>query len=519
MKKSLGLLVAVFMLISAFSIFCNAEVMDTKLFNIYVEPVNDKILDKENDFGEYYLTIENKWTESETFKFVFLDPPNWKEQLIPNPNIRELTVGPGDTQQFHFYVRPSRAYDGVQPVSIIIRSEVTGITFRKGFKIQYGEKDTPAIVELPDPDMDVSISVPAQMDPRNMYNIVVNLKNNNELFLENITVKLSSKNINDETVVSIDPNESKGINLAVLFNEDLPPQKDSLYVSVMHNGKSFYDESHNYEVVEYLPPFDIDVQIKKKIWKRDRTITITNSGNTEKSDSVRLETSTRERWFSKSTPEFEVLKDGNKQYMSWPITLEQNESVTITVKTSYRWLLLPIFLILLYFAYLIKKLNPVIIKKKFQSVKKQHGAVSEMSVAIYLKNTSKYPVTNVRVIERITKMVALKKDSFEGSMHPVKMHSHGREGTLLEYRFAELGPGDERILKYKAHSRLHMFGTIMIKPTVVEFKKRSGVKMKSRSNSITMQTDKVDDEPEKKKKSSTAGPTEHKHKVHHVHKR
>lgn len=516
MKKSLVILIAVLLLVPAFSV--SAEVMDTKLFNIWVEPVKDKILDKEDGYGEYYLKIENRFSEPETFKFAFLDPPNWKEQLLPNPNQRSLTVDPGETDQFHFYVRPSRAPDGVQPVSIILRSEVTGITFREGFHIQYGEKETPAIITPPDPDMNVSVSVPAKMDPRNMYNVVVKLQNNNERFLENVTVTLESENINDKTVVDVDPEASKGISFAVLFNEDLPPQEDSLHVVVSYDGEKFYDAHHKYEVVEYIPPFEIEVDVEKKLWRRDRTITITNNGNTEKSDNVRLETSLRERFFSSSDPEYEVLQEDDKQYMTWPVSLGPGESTEIGVKTSYRWLWIPILLILVYFAYLIKSLNPVVVKKKFQSVKKQHGAVSEMAVAVYLKNTGKKPVTNVRVIERITKMVSLKKDSFEGSMHPVKMHSHKDEGTLLEYRFAELGPGDERILKYKVHSRLHMFGNIVIKPTVVEFKKWTGRKMKSRSNSISIHTDKPEKEESEHKKRSHKK-HKHHHKVHHVKKK
>ncbi|MFC1722578.1 hypothetical protein ACFL0V_00400 [Nanoarchaeota archaeon] len=485
MKKSLLLL-----LIILFSTSAYAAVMDTKLFNINVDAVEDKILDTKKGYGEVYVNIENLFTEPETFRFVFLDPPNWKEQLIPNPSDRYITIEPEQTGQFHFYVKPSWAPEGVQPVSVILESEKTGIRFKKTFHIQFGEKEAPAILTPPDPDLSVSISVPAMMDPRKSYTVVVDLKNNNEAYLENVTVKLGSKNINDQSIVDIGPNESKGISFTVLFNDDLPPQKDSLYVSVTHEGKSWYDQHHNFEVVEYLPPFDISVDVEKKIWRRDRLVSITNDGNTDKTDVVRLETSLRERMFTSSVPEYRVLEDKGKQYFAWDVTLPAGESTTITSKTSYRILWLPILLILLYFAYLIKKLNPVVVKKKFKSTKKQHGAISEMSIAIYLKNTGNKPITNVRVIERVTKMVALKKDSFEGSMHPVKMHKHANEGTLMEYVFPELGAGDERIITYKAHSKLHMFGTITIKPTVVEFKKRSGAKMKSKSNQISIQTEK-----------------------------
>jgi len=134
------------------------------------------------------------------------------------------------------------------------------------------------------------------------------------------------------------------------------------------------------------------------------------------------------------------------------------------------------------------------------SMKRHGGAVSQFAVVILLRNRSKDPVSKIRVVERVSKMVHLKKDSFHGSMHPVKMHEHGREGTLLEYRFGELAPGDERVIKYKVYSKLHIFGTISIKPTVVEFIKKNGAKRMSRSNLLALQTEAEKEEPKKHKK-------------------
>ncbi len=511
MKKCI--LVIIFLILS--SVAVSADIMDTKLFDIHVESVQDKILDTTNGHGEFYLNIENKFSQPETFKFLFLDPPNWKEQLIPNPNEREITIAPGETGQFHFYVKPSRAPLGVQPVSAIFRSEVTGITFRKSFRVQYGEKETPAVITPPKPDMNISVSVPSLMDPRNAYTVVVTVQNNNERLLDNVSIMLDSKNFKDSTSVMILPDESKGVSFAVLLDHDLPPQDDDLHIIVKYENKTFYDHYNKFRIVEYLPPFDVKVDVKKSWLKRYRTITITNKGNTEKSDVVRLETSLRERLFSSSDPDYDVLKEDGKQYFTWNVSLAPGESTVVSMTTNYRLLLWLVLAILLYFIYLWKKLNPLVIKKRFKSVKKEHGAISEMSVAIYLKNTGKQSINNLRVIERVTKMVTLKKDSFEGSVHPVKMHSHDREGTLIEYRFPELGPGDERIINYKAYAKLNIFGNIVIKPTVVEFVKKSGAKMKAFSNTISIQTDKV--ENDSKDKGSTHSHTHKERHEHHSH--
>jgi hypothetical protein len=170
----------------------------------------------------------------------------------------------------------------------------------------------------------------------------------------------------------------------------------------------------------------------------------------------------------------------------WDVSLEPEESTKIMLSTSYRLLLLVALVIIALLAYKIGKSNPLIVRKKIMSVHKQGGAISNLAVVIYLKNRGKETISKLRVVERVPGMVQLKTDSFAGSMHPVKMHSHNKEGTLLEYRFAEITAGDERIIKYKVYSKLNIFGSLVIKPTVVEFFKKNGAKRTSRSNRLTV---------------------------------
>ncbi|MBU2561255.1 MAG: hypothetical protein KKD17_03075 [Nanoarchaeota archaeon] len=483
MKKGVFVLfIALCLLCSAFAL---AQTVTPKTFFVKVEPVNDKILNPAKDSADMYIAVENKGTEKDTFKLLYLDDPKWSYQVLPEPINKQITVEPGETGKFHLLVK-GNVEDGFYGVKVSVQSLSTGNIIDNVMRIHVGER---APSEPPAPDFDVDVSVPAQMDPKGAYNVIVNIKNNNKRLLEDVNIKLLSKLITEDTNVTVNPNETKSVSFAILLMENIRPQKDQLHVAVNYGGEEFYAGDYNFEVVEYVPPFKTDIQVKKKFLRQERTITITNEGNAPKSDAMRLETSLKERFFSRSTPKFTSVKDGGKTFFVWQVSLGPEESTEIRLTTSYRLLLLLALVIIALLGYKIATSNPMIVKKKTVSVRKHGGAITDLTVVIYLKNRSKDPVSNIRVVERITRIVQLKKDSFEGSMHPVKMHSHGREGTLLEYRFGELAPGDERLIKYKVYSNLPIFGNLTIKPTAVEFMKKNGAKRKSLSNTLSIDTE------------------------------
>ena len=472
-----------FVLFFALMLVCSAiayaDVINPVTFTVTPETINDSMTDPKKDNADFILKVENKGEEEDTFKLLLFEDPKWAYQALPNPTDRQLTIAAGGEATFHILVRGTNLADGRYGVRAWVQSAKTGNRNYGILNIQVGKQP---LKEPPAANFDVDVSVPAQMDPKGSYNVIINIRNNNERLLNDIKVKLASNILSDEINVTVEPNETKSVSFAVLLVDNVRPQQDQLQVSVEYEGKEFYSQKHNFEVIEYLPPFKTDVDVNKRFLRQDRTITITNEGNVQKTDVVRIETSLKERFFSWSKPKFKTMTESGKYYFTWPVSLGPEESTEIKMTTSYRILLLIVLVILAFLAYKIATSNPLVVKKKLKMVHKAHaGAISDMSVMIYMKNRGKETVKNLRVIERVSRMVQLKQDSFEGSMHPVKMHQHPGEGSLLEYRFVEIAPGDERIIKYKVYSKLHIFGTMTLKPTVVEFTTLKGIKKTSRS--------------------------------------
>lgn len=507
MKKSWLLLSLVLLFSSMVSAINTNDVF------VRVEAVNSTITDAKG-FAEFNIYVTNNGDAAENFRFLYLDPPNWYATLLPDPASKDMKLAPGDTGMYHLYVKPSSYKEETIGIRAMIRAvDSQFINDDAVLRVKVGKPKTPEVP--PNADFDVSVSVPAQMDPRGTYNVVVGIQNNNKRLLDGVNIKLNSAFITDDTNVTIQPNETKSISFAVILMDNIKPQADQLQVTVNYNGEEFYSQSHNFEVVKYVLPFDTEVDLDKSFLKEVRTIMITNKGNALKEDVVRIETSLKEKFFSRSVPKFRTLKEDGKYYFEWDASLDPDESMSITMTTSYRLLLLLALVIIALLAYKIAMSNPLVVKKKMISVRKEHGgAISDLSVVILLRNRSKEPISKLRVVERVSPMVRLKTDSFAGSMHPVKMHEHDKEGTLLEYRFGELAAGDERIIKYRVYSKLHIFGTLTIKPTVVEFFKKNNAKRMSRSRSISLTTD----EPEKKAAPAVHKPGEHEqHRSDNVH--
>ncbi|MBW2967759.1 hypothetical protein KY362_04690 [Candidatus Woesearchaeota archaeon] len=519
MKKRVSILLAMF---SAVFLVCamlaSAALIAPSDVKITVDPVKNQITDLQKGYGEFKISVENKGDVAETFKLMYLEPPTWFAQVLPGPSANTIRLAPGETGQFHVLVKPNKLEPGSIGLRALIQAVDAKIIYDDAvLRVNVVAQEVPEVP--PDPDFEVEVSVPAQMDPHGTYNVLVHITNKNSRVLEDVSIKLNSNLLTEETTATVSGDETKTVSFAVLMMDNDKPQKDQLQVKVTYEDETYYDASHNFEVVEYLPPFQTDISVEKKWLKQVRTLKVTNTGNTQKTDSLRLQTSLKEKFFSRSEPKYEFLKEEGRYYFTWPVTLEAEESTEIILTTSYRWLLLVALAIIALLVYKIAMANPLIVKKKIKTMNKAQGAISDMTVVLYLKNRGKETITNLRVVERVSRMVQLKSDSFAGSMHPVKMHPHDREGTLLEYRFSELTPGDTRIITYKVHSKLHIFGTITIKPTVVEFTNKKGQKKKSSSNSISAQTEETKAPAHKEHKEHHKAHHEHAHhKEHHGHK-
>lgn len=434
----------------------------------------------QNDFAEFTVTIKNTQDFEDTFRVLPFEDPKWTHQLIP---LDDFTYGKkisgGGQATLRLLVKPTGLELGKYNVKLTVKSATTQKTVDAILRIRI---TTPAITLQP--DFVGKLLVPAQVDPRAKETAKVILHNNNALDLENISIVLASNLVNKQTIVSLAGIEEKAVEFTIALDPYTAPQKDTLHVVVTHNQKTVLDTTQEYQVVEFVPVFKQEVSTSKQLWNVLRSIKLTNEGNVRKEETVRLETTTRESLFTTSVPPAVVVRDNDKKYYTWSVALDPKQSTTISVTTNYRLLAGLMLLIIVGLAYFYATRKYIVVKKSVKSVKKSHGAITEAKIVLHIRNRTNKPVQDVRVIERVPKIFSVKKDGFEASPHPGKIHLSEKEGTIMDFHLHDLEPHDERIINYTVTPKLHIFGDMPVKPTVVEYKIKKGKKQTTKSNTL-----------------------------------
>ncbi|MBT7902547.1 hypothetical protein HN587_01700 [Candidatus Woesearchaeota archaeon] len=478
-KKLIGIL-AFLMAIIILSAIGSAIEVKTPAFYMTAEPVKNTI--NKGDFAIFNISIQNVQDFDDTFKIQPLEDLKWSFQTVPLTDyFSGKKVLAGETENILMYLKPSPNIDsGTHAIKLEVESDQEQVLMSTVLRVGVG---IPVIEEISVPiaDMQATFKVPARIDPRNQYSVEVVVKNNNKLVLQNIEVVLTGY-LNEKSILELGSNEEKKSKFALTFDKDTKPFSDTINVQVIYKNKTVFTDSKTFEVIGYVPPLTKTIDLTKTHAKTVRDITLTNEGNVAKEQIIRIETTSLEKLFSNTNPEADVLSEGEKQYFTWTVNLEPKETVELKIVTSYRilyWLVILIILALLLF-YAFR--SSVIIKKSIKHLKREHGALSHAKIIVHVKNRSSKPLKNVRIIERVPKMLKVLKPSHSGTMHPTKTYPHSREGTILEYKLEQMDAYEERIIKYEVKSTLHVVGDITFKPTIVKFKASKKIQMNAKSN-------------------------------------
>ncbi|MBU0461514.1 MAG: hypothetical protein KJ574_02920, partial [Nanoarchaeota archaeon] len=445
----------------------NAETDITPVsFTVKATPVVDKIL--ETGAAEFTLTITNLQDVPDTFRVLPLEDLKWTPQFVPV--IDKVKIIPGKSSAtIKVLVKPSNVPRGTHNVRVTVESANTKTRYNDVMKIWVGPHPS-----MYSPDIAVSVNAPERLDPNQKYDIKISLTNNNIIDLGNVHVITTGDFINHEQDIYLGPEEQKVISVAFNLPQNVNPQAGNARVKVTHGNKTFYEQTHEFDVLEYLPPFVQNVSIKKSFLKTEKMIVLKNDGNTRKESPVKLETTRRLQLFTSTNPKAEISEEDGKRYYVWNVALESGEATMITVATSYRWLLVIIILIIIgYVLYLLFK-SPIVAVKQFKDVTYDDGSIAEATILIHVKNRSSKPVKNVEIIERVPHVVGIKKGSFKHTLEPKKAYKHGKEGIVLEYDLPHLDPHEERMITYTIKSKIHIIGSMTLKPTIVKFKSATG---------------------------------------------
>ena len=458
---------AFFMLLASAALALEAG--ETKNIEISIKPVNNSIFG--NEIATYDVTIANSFDFDDHFRLSFSDDVEWVIQTDPlNYKLTGADIKEGRSITFRVTIQsnpvaimPHRQYT----ILMTVRGEssqkwATGI-----FVVRYGPqfvggKSYPAVLTA-------DIEMPDKIDPRKGIEARIHLKNFNPLNITGLDIYFNSRLVNQHLIESIGPRESKTIVFTQTLNPQESPKKDTLIVNVAYNGEVLDTASKEFEIVSYSQ-FEETKEIKKNAFFKTTTLLgYRNNGNVEKTETVRYEVSFPQTLFTHSDLKSKLVSEDGKSYLTWDLKLGPNETKNIRVVVDYLPLLILIVLMIaVLIGYLAIK-SPISIAKHAQLLSKKEGGIAGLKVVLRIKNHSKQAIHDLEVVDSVPSIVDIDKNFEMGHIAPTRIVDHGSRGILIKWKLGDMEPGEERIVSYKAVTRLTILGSFTLPAAVSRF--------------------------------------------------
>ena len=455
--KKLGIFAFIFLLYASLA---NAE-----LFDMSVEPVNDKI--SIDEFAKFKLTIKNNINYADEYRIYSPDFPIWDVRTEPIANPITVDVSPGKEGSIELVVDPLKIRDiGTYGVTVNVRSAATNQL--KSIQLKVSVLSVQGLIGGYVPTVVTSADIPEKIDPREEIPIKIVLNNQNIIDYQNLAIRIESSFLQDTINTSLKPKEEKSLTIMERIDPFTMPQEDELAVSVFSDDISVINPIvRKVQVIEYV---DKELVSQKKNLLTTKTVYDFVSNNPGYEGSFRTETTLLESIFSSEDPNARVVKENGKSYFVWDVKLENNR-IRVTVTKNFIPLFAVIILLVGVIAAYYTLRAPLVIRKETSSLVKSEGGVTEMSVILHVQNRGRTKIKDIEVTDIIPSIVSIEREISIGSLQPTKVLRHEKKGTtIVKWELENLDVSEERVLSYRIKSKLSILGSFSFPAATAVFK-------------------------------------------------
>lgn len=436
-------------------------------FELNATPIKNKIAIDE--VAKFKLEIKNNFDKTQKFRIYTLDYPTWDIHTEPIVNPILLDVAPNSKSYIELIVDPLTTRNiivGPHFVNVKVRSQTTNEALGIPLKVSIISRDS--LIGGYVPTIITNVKIPKKIDPRDEIPIEIILNNQNIIDYSDLVIKIDSNLIKDAIDCKLGPKEEKTLHLTKKIDYLTQPQTDNIMVAVLKGEKVIAGPiTSSIEIVEYLSKKEADV--KKKFLKTERDIVV-YSNNKGYSGKVSVETSFFKCLFSSTKPKAKILKENNKRYFVWDISLDENNSMKLSITESYKILffiiILAMILILVYYAYR----SPLTINKDTKNIVKKEGGIFSLKVILHIKNRSSKKIEDIELKEVVPRIAGIEKDMSIGTLKPTRILNHEKKGSIIKWDIDKLDIGEERILSYKIISQLPILGDLSLPEATAKFR-------------------------------------------------
>lgn len=446
----------------------------------YTVEVLDNTITKEES-AEFKVLVHNTGSYDDLFTISTKDV-NWilssASSIIPAGEETEFMVS--------LKPKPLMIEDRTYFIPVMITSEKTGFYYddTKQFAVFIINPDRLPGVYPPTVTPTIAMAE-KKIDPREKVSVIVRLWNRNPRELEGLRVVIEGEVFQKEYTTKLLPLEDKMNEILFEIYPLTEPGIRTLIVTIFFEDKNIAESSTQYEIIGYADLKETSSQ-DTVFCRTEKRLSIYNNGNQPGLAEKKFSINFLERLFTKFSPDAEKIKgEDGKTYYVVKATLKPKETLNMEVVTNYRVLVLIILIIIagVILYYLLR--SPLIIIKNAEPLGKGAEGLSELKVSIYLKNRSRKPLTNLRVVDVVPSIAEIERKTRLGSMEPVHIGT-SHKGTIAKWELHALEPYEERIITYRLKSKLTLIGGIRLPSTKARFDAKQGKERVVYSNSINL---------------------------------
>src|SRR3989344_3894049 len=454
--------------------------------SVEVTPVVDHII-----FGEkasFTITIANQREEAQTYTIV--SPGTGILWDVKTQPLRDSTVyvGPKQSKDVTVTAEPIEKFTpGVYLISLEITSN-TGERDEKQLKVFMGPNEPREYL----PSLRVTLDMNDRIDPRESQTVHLLIENLNPLEISPLTIEVSSEipelNIQQTLDLPPGPGKTKTAEFSFEMSDTQQPKIYYIFFQFKREDEIIKVVEKRVEVIPVTDPFTQDMQEDKKFLKKDRTLTITNTGNVRNTQAITTPVTMIQRLFTVTSPQAAIEERDEFKVYAWSVELSPGDTATISISTSYRT---PAAIILLMIigavAYRIWR-HPLMLRKVASRVEVHEGAVSGLKVTLIVKNQSNSVLKNVELQDQMPGITDVEQGVEMGSLKPYDISKKGNH-TIVKWKLSELEGREERLITYKVKSRLKIVGMLQLPRAKAILTGSSGRKRVSYSNVYRVTTD------------------------------
>ena len=442
-----------------------------KDFEVRYEKIDNVI--SLNESASFALQVRNNLDIASDF-LIYSGDVSWNVETDPWEE-RQLTVGPLKSKTVKVVVTPNQDFwPNLYGVPAKVKNVQTGEVITSELLLQItGNKSSLSGDYLP--AVKSHVKVPEEIDPRDGIPLTIHLENQNNLKIEKLRIFLTSSLLNREYETGLKKLQRKDLEYLIELNPLTPPQDDRinaiLEVPTDDKTYTFRAQSDPFTIIAY-GGVEKDVDSSSSFLKSSTTIRLENTGNVPRDYVYRMDKHFLDGLFFKADPKPEVERAEDSRQYVWRGTLDVEGTQTIKTEMNYRWIaiVLAIALAALILYYVLR--SPILITKKAYKAGTNEEGKSLVTIQLYVKNRTAGKIYDAEIKDRLPNMFTISQQFDVGTIQPKQILKHEERGTILKWNIDEIDPFEERIITYRATSRLSILGDLSLPRAVVKYKRK-----------------------------------------------